>query len=140
MGLEVKEELCTGCCLCALACSFRESGRFSWHKARIAIDIDESQGRSTPRVCRQCPSPADCESACPTSSLKRSAENGFVLVDPESCTGCGLCVEACVHGAMSLGEEEVPRVCDLCGGEPACTEVCYPGALRRQAGPGNGAS
>ncbi|RLI30819.1 hypothetical protein DRO56_05870, partial [Candidatus Bathyarchaeota archaeon] len=48
----------------------------------------------------------------------------------ERCVGCGLCVKACEFNAITLHPgRKVVIVCDLCGGEPKCVEVCPKGAL-----------
>ena len=54
--------------------------------------------------------------------------------DPNRCTGCGSCAEAC--SARSVGvivpnlETNKPeRMCTLCGGDPQCVKYCPYGAL-----------
>jgi Fe-S-cluster-containing hydrogenase component 2 len=48
----------------------------------------------------------------------------------ESCKGCGLCVKACPYGGIHLhSNSKKAIVCDFCGGNPRCAEVCLPGAL-----------
>lgn len=51
-----------------------------------------------------------------------------VRVDQEKCSGCGLCLDACPFGVLSLveGQLEIAEGCTLCG---ACVEVCPEGAL-----------
>ncbi|HDD53295.1 MAG TPA: 4Fe-4S dicluster domain-containing protein [Thermosulfidibacter takaii] len=57
----------------------------------------------------------------------------MVVIDEERCKGCGLCVEACPHSLLMLGEKEVnkggyhPVVCvsqSDCTGCALCAEVC----------------
>ncbi|MFP4036839.1 MAG: 4Fe-4S binding protein [Desulfobacteraceae bacterium] len=53
----------------------------------------------------------------------------MVIVDPEKCTGCALCVQDCPLGAISLRKKKAfiaEEVCTQCG---ACVRVCPEGAL-----------
>jgi pyruvate formate lyase activating enzyme len=57
-----------------------------------------------------------------------------ILFQPERCTACWLCLDACPHGALERGESEGQALvllardrCTRCG---RCADVCYPGALR----------
>lgn len=54
---------------------------------------------------------------------------GRVGVDPDACTACGLCVDACAEKALTLGDSIGldPSRCLGCG---ACVRVCPTGALR----------
>lgn len=50
----------------------------------------------------------------------------LLLFSTELCAGCGACVEACPHGAISMGEDGLahtdPATCTRCG---TCCEPCY---------------
>ena len=77
-----------------------------------------------------------CAHFCPVGAISRS-ENGLVLIDEESCTGCKLCVYGCPYGAMFYNEvQRVAGKCDLCadrtghGLEPACVQHRIGGALQ----------
>ena len=45
---------------------------------------------------------------------------------PNLCIACGACVEACPHGAQTLGTPKILR--ELCTGVGRCAEECYAGA------------
>ncbi|MDP6155311.1 MAG: 4Fe-4S binding protein [Candidatus Thermoplasmatota archaeon] len=75
----------------------------------------------------------------------------FISIDTDKCTGCGLCVEACPNGVMTVGEDEndpfsedevasvdeterkkIKYTCAPCKGEgktEPCIKACEPGAI-----------
>lgn len=128
--------LCSGCRLCELICSFWHEGEFNPAKARIRIEIDRSIGLSTlpdqidvPHVCKQC-EPAPCAQVCPEEAIVRDSEMGGLVVSDDDCTGCGLCVDECPYDMISLNEEKAKaQKCDLCGGQPQCISFCPRDAL-----------
>jgi Fe-S-cluster-containing hydrogenase component 2 len=57
--------------------------------------------------------------------LSTDEDTDAVIVDRETCTSCGLCVTACPGQIPFLHpDDEKATICDLCGGEPKCVEVC----------------
>lgn len=64
------------------------------------------------------------------------AHSGFTnRVDELLCSGCGLCVEACPFGALSL--DGMARVMEIrCAGCGVCVPVCPQGALGLMSRPG----
>lgn len=87
-----------------------------------------------PGRCQHCDD-APCVEACPSgASFKR--EDGLVLVDDETCSGCELCVPACPYDARWLNPEtnKISK-CTFCqpridqGLEPACVQTCVGHAL-----------
>ena len=56
------------------------------------------------------------------------------MVDPDTCTGCGECVEACPWGAIVLHPDSgLAFKCDLCGGNPKCIDACNYGVISLSA-------
>jgi pyruvate formate lyase activating enzyme len=68
---------------------------------------------------------------CPLSCLWcHSPESQSPLPEvayyPNLCIGCGACVEACPHGAQTMGTPKIIK--ELCQGDGRCAEECYAGA------------
>ena len=125
----VREDLCSGCRACEVACVVWHEGRFGTATARLRIAKTEPLGVDQPQVCRLC-GRAPCVASCPTGALRKDEGTGAVLVEPSECTGCSACVEACPFGAVTLhAETGLALICDLCGGEPACVKRCATGAI-----------
>ena len=71
---------------------------------------------------------------CPLSCLGCHNPEGQrigpeLVFRPDRCTGCGDCVPACPHDAISLEGTSVTVARDRCELAGACVEVCLPGAL-----------
>jgi MinD superfamily P-loop ATPase len=58
----------------------------------------------------------------------RIGDLGQVIVSPTSCNLCNKCVKNCPIGAIHRFNEFI-YVCDLCGGDPRCVQVCTEGAI-----------
>jgi len=65
-------------------------------------------------------------------------ESTVSWVNPDRCTGCGVCVEACAYSAIELGKREMPSKVTrlvaevneaLCKGCGACAASCRSGAV-----------
>jgi len=122
--LHVNEDLCTGCKVCEVICALTRFNVLNRSKSVIRVALPPLKGVV---VCRQCEDPL-CAKSCLAGAIRRS--NGIVVVDYDKCTGCGLCVDGCVYGAMFwLREQGKPFKCDLCGGDPACLKACPVQAL-----------
>ncbi len=118
--LIVDAAMCAGCRFCEMVCSFRHEGRFSPSLSRVTVIKEDEFGMDYPVFCRQCHICQPVES-CPTGALKT---DGIIMLDEEACTGCGICIEACIYNAIKMDESTKPLICDLCGGEPVCAERC----------------
>lgn len=111
---------CVGCQSCMFACNRRQgNGGLS----RSAIHVSSVGGIERGfmvRVCRACPDPP-CIDACSQKALVKR-KNGGVSLDPDACTGCRSCVDACILRAIAWDEERgKPVICIYCG---YCTKYC----------------
>lgn len=128
--LLVNHQVCTGCRSCELACSLQHEHAFVPELARLQVEKDEINGTDHPLACQQCGN-APCVTACPVSALGRDPKTKALTLDREACQSCGSCVAACHFRALRLHPvDQVPLVCDLCGGNPRCVTSCAVGALR----------
>jgi carbon-monoxide dehydrogenase iron sulfur subunit len=125
----VRKEVCSGCRACEVACVARHDAQFGTATARIKVAKIEPVGLDVPNVCRLCRRPA-CVAACPTEALYRDEVMGVVRVKAEDCIGCSACVDACPFGMVTLhSETDLPLICDLCDGDPACVKRCATQAI-----------
>jgi carbon-monoxide dehydrogenase iron sulfur subunit len=117
--------LCSGCRRCEVHCSFFHSGKVGRSGARMKVVKIEDQGIDFPVVCQMCKE-RYCR-RCPEKAID-IGELGQVIVSPTLCVACGTCEKKCPVGAIEL-YEEIPHVCDLCGGDPHCVKACTMGAI-----------
>jgi len=133
--LVMEEEACVGCKACEVACKQENGVPDGIQYIRVWEDGPKAaEGRLTfvfrTRVCRHCDDPP-CLAACSAEAISRR-DDGVVVLDPESCIGCGLCVDACPFGAIAFDAERgIASKCNLCykridgGLLPACADnVC----------------
>jgi len=101
-------------------------------------------------ACMHCADPV-CMIGCPTGAIHRSIEGGMVIINDDTCIGCGTCAASCPYDNIRLveirnnagdlvqdAETHLPiqkaTKCDLCVGNiggPACVRACPHDALRR---------
>ncbi len=131
----VNFRLCTGCELCAAACSVIKFGVNNPKKSGITIKRDLFERYEVQHICRHCEEPP-CVEACISGAMVKDTETGLVAHDKDKCVGCWSCVMVCPYEAIvqvRLEEEHrmVALKCDLCGerDNPACVEVCPTEAL-----------
>jgi Fe-S-cluster-containing dehydrogenase component len=161
LGLVIDLDTCVGCQACATSCkewntqgysaplndrnAYDASPEGTWlnrvHGYEVKAPEDE-QSRIVhfPRSCLHCEEPA-CVTVCPTGASYKRAEDGIVLVNPETCIGCKLCSWACPYGAREYDYDDgVMKKCTLCIDRiynenfaeedriPACVMACPTGA------------
>ena len=118
-----------------MTCSMVHIGLFNPRKALLRIEINRLPilGTKTsvidvPIVCLQC-DPAPCAEVCPVGAIEKEMTGAWV-VNHKKCTACGLCVDACSFGMITVdGLKGYARKCDLCGGKPMCVAYCPTEAL-----------
>jgi len=154
LGLVVDLDTCVGCQACVTACKgwndqgdglsdqdpygADPSGTFlnRVHSYQVTVPDAPPQIVNFPRSCLHCED-APCVTVCPTGASYKRAEDGIVLVNPDTCIGCGLCAWACPYGAREMDADQgVMKKCTLCvdriynetlpeaDREPACVRTC----------------
>jgi Fe-S-cluster-containing dehydrogenase component len=154
LGLVIDLDTCVGCQACVTACKgwndqgdglsdqdaygADPSGTFlnRVHSYQVSVPDAPPQIVNFPRSCLHCED-APCVTVCPTRASYKRAEDGIVLVNPDSCIGCGLCAWACPYGAREMDADQgVMKKCTLCvdriyndtlpeeDREPACVRTC----------------
>ena len=103
-------------------------------------------------ACMHCVDPV-CMIGCPTGAIHRSQSQGQVLINEQTCIGCGICAASCPYDNIQLvaiRDRKNPKQvmidpeqgrailkatkCDLCvdhDGGPACQRACPNNAMRR---------
>ena len=142
---------CTGCYNCQLACKDEHcgndwrpyaapqplTGQF-WMKVQENVRGTRPKLRIhyVPQLCNHCGNAA-CMDVCPVSAIRRR-DDGLVLIDPDTCIGCGQCRDACPYEAIYFNKEL--GICQKCTGcahlldhgheLPRCVDACPTDALR----------
>lgn len=156
LGLVIDLDTCVGCHACAVACKqWNDIGEWgplpdvdgsgprpegAWLNRVHSYDVTTPDGTGMtlhfPRSCLHCEDAA-CVTVCPTGASHKRADDGIVLVDPDTCIGCKLCAWACPYGARELDPvQKTMKKCTLCADridnvdlapedrQPACVQAC----------------
>lgn len=135
--ISVNVETCVGCHTCELACAIAHSKAKDLLQAFLRgerpgyrIYVESFRTTPVPVPCNHCEEAA-CVMACPTGAANRKTDGGPVFIDDDRCIGCGMCVQACPFGVVSISvESKKAYKCDLCierlarEEEPACVASC----------------
>lgn len=136
---------CVRCDACSEACAVGHNNnpRFNRHGRRI-------QSLMVANACMHCADPV-CMLGCPTGAIHRVEGSGEVVVNDDTCIGCGTCANNCPYDNIRMVEvrdaegrfifDEITgqpvtksTKCDLCVdqiGGPACQRACPHDALVR---------
>ncbi len=145
--------LCNGCYACQIACKDEHVGNDWSPVAKPQPDTGQFWLRLTehirgtvpkvkmhyvPRLCNHCRE-ASCMEVCPIEGAIYRREDGLVEIDPQKCTGCKACADACPYDAIFMNEDlNIAQKCTGCahlldGGEwtvPRCVDQCPTEAIR----------
>jgi tetrathionate reductase subunit B len=144
---------CNGCYCCQIACKDGhcsndwtpyakpqpDTGQF-WLRLHEYVrgTVPKVKMHYVPTLCNHCDDAA-CMKACPVEGAIYKREDGLVVIDPEKCNGCKLCVDVCASKAIFMNEGlNIAQKCTGCAHlldsgewtEPRCTDACPTLALK----------
>lgn len=142
LGFYFQQDRCIGCFTCQIACkdknnlpigqNFRRVYEFAgggYSHARKGL-VNDVYAYWLSMSCNHCANPA-CVKSCPTGAMKKSGDNGIVLIDQARCIGCRRCIAVCPYGAPQFNPQTGKTgKCDMCqdllakGEKPVCVTGC----------------
>jgi Fe-S-cluster-containing dehydrogenase component len=161
LGLVIDLDTCVGCHACVVSCKEWNTGSGTFapladldpygpdpegtflnrvHSFEAVPDAGAPRVVHFPKSCLHC-ADAPCVTVCPTGASYKRESDGIVLVNEDTCIGCGLCAWACPYGAREMDARAgVMKKCTLCVDRientnipeidriPACVRACPTGA------------
>lgn len=143
---------CSGCYCCQMACKDEHCGNDWAPYAKPQPETGHFWGRldyiergQVPHVkvahiwipCQHCQN-APCVTACPIDAI-RTRNDGLVIIDTKTCTGCQLCVIACPYDCIFYNAQlQLAQKCTGCAHlldrgfpikEPRCSDICFHDAI-----------
>ncbi len=146
--------VCNGCYCCQIACKDEhvandwtpyakpqpDTGQF-WigMTEQVRGQVPKVMVTYIPKLCNHCDNAPCIEECKPGAIYKR--DDGMVIIDPEKCTGCKLCVDTCPYGAVFFNENlNIAQKCTGCSHlrdndpeewtVPRCVDQCPTDAIR----------
>lgn len=90
----VDREQCKACGKCISACPKGLIELVPYEAVHLVACSSKEKGRQVMQACEVgCIACRKCEKTCPAGAV--SVENNIAHIDPEKCTNCGACAEAC---------------------------------------------
>ncbi len=119
-------ERCIDCNGCVIACKEGNNIPVGINRRRVVTINEGRPGEKSVSIsCMHC-ADAPCIAVCPVKAIYQR-EDGIVLVNKETCIGCGYCFMACPFGAPQFpagqvfGARGAMDKCTFCAGGPAET-------------------
>jgi len=146
--------VCNGCYCCQIACKDEhvandwtpyakpqpDTGQF-WIGLTELVrgQVPKVKVSYIPKMCHHCDD-APCIDSCKVEAIYKR-DDGIVIIDPDKCTGCKLCADACPHDAIFFNEHlNIAQKCTGCSHlrdnepeewpVPRCVDQCPTDALR----------
>jgi Fe-S-cluster-containing dehydrogenase component len=137
----IDQTKCIGCGACTVECKGKYEASFGVLRTRMiryeSGSYPHVKAAFRKQACMHC-KVAACEEICPVKAIYRvEGENGgMVVVDKETCIGCGTCASACPFGVPQVdpGDKKMEK-CSFCahrvvnGSSTYCAEACPVGAI-----------
>ena len=143
-AMVINTDRCVGCDDCVRACATAHDNnpRFVRHGHSFGNAMIAN-------ACMHCTDPV-CLIGCPTGAISRAESMGNVVIDDNTCIGCGTCANSCPYNNIRMVDirdntgafmrdsdgHTIARAtkCDLCANQltgPACVQACPHDALVR---------
>jgi Fe-S-cluster-containing dehydrogenase component len=145
--------VCNGCYCCQIACKDEhvandwtpyakpqpDTGQFWLGLTELVRgQVPKVKVTYIPKMCHHCDD-APCISDCEVGAITKRPD-GLVLINPDKCTGCKLCKDACPHNAIFFNENlNIAQKCTGCAHlldndpewkVPRCVDQCPTAAIR----------